>query len=529
MGFSKNESGRKIDWETAALAGLFGVVFIAFWAIITPNGSFADDIYTMGHVRYLIENASIPAHQINLHYFDFPGLHLLGAAITEILGLTVFQGRMFFMIFNSMLFGTLLYILFVKLLGRNRLAFVCVALVVMGSAYLVEQMRIFTPGILGFTLVLGFFSILTKSEGNLFGKTVLDRLLMIILFAAMVISYLPTSFMAPLILLGVYLLLRSGSGREALSPMTIALLLVMVIAWEIYGTYYTFNSFATFMPKLWSDISQGGFLTYFRILSPANVGGRLPLWANVTRLFWWGLLGLGTAIGLYYIFKIKEKTLLHKIMTGGLLGVIALTVIGMFGQQGGIQFTRYLLYAPLFCSPILLTFLSGGGIWRRRSLVLVTVLIFVLCLPTFLSSINSVSTDAIYSDETAAGSFLENTTSVGNGTSYYLYSPASGAAVPWVSYYTPDYPEMVIPEQTFYSGSADEYWRQAYSLIDDFKVGFAPPGTQKVLLYSEKTPEAVEHLWAISPSDPKWGQLIGYLSDTDMIYNNGHIQMYVPS
>ena len=50
--FSKRDEDR-LTWENLALASVFGLVFLGFWVIITPYGSYADGIYNMGHVRYL--------------------------------------------------------------------------------------------------------------------------------------------------------------------------------------------------------------------------------------------------------------------------------------------------------------------------------------------------------------------------------------------------------------------------------------------------------------------------------------------
>ena len=202
--FSKRDEGQKFNWESLALASIFGLVFLGFWAIITPYGSFADGIHNMGHVKWLVEEGSIPVGHPRLVYFDFPGMHLMVSGLSQFTGLGVFESRMLFMIFNAVLFSALMYILFVKLIKSNRLAFLGVLLVVMGSVMLVEKMHTFTPGALGFTLFAGFLLMLTRSETKLFGTTMADRVLMLILFSAMVVSYFPTSFLAPLILLGIY-------------------------------------------------------------------------------------------------------------------------------------------------------------------------------------------------------------------------------------------------------------------------------------------------------------------------------------
>lgn len=525
--FSRKDEGNRLNWENLALACVFGVVFLGFWVVITPYGSFADGIYNMGHIRWLGEEGSIPVGHRNLLYFDFPGMHLLVAALSQFTGLGAFMSRTLFLIFNVVLFSALLYVLFVKLLKSNRLAFLGVLLVIMGSILLVTKMHILTPGALGFTLLAGFLLMLTRSQSKLFGTTISDRLLMLILFAAMTISYFATSFLAPLVLLGIYAIQVIGRGREGrASPATIALLLTMVTAWGIYWTWHTFDKLAMFLPKVWEDILAGEFLTTALTLAPANIGGTLPLWASITRTFWWALLGLGTVLGLYNLLRASKLSFAEKIVTGGLLGVILLAVIGLFGTPGGAQFGRFLLYAPLFCAPILLVFLYKYGIWRRTGLAILTVLIFALALPTFLSSVNTVSTDAIYAYECSAGEFMEsNTQEEGESNVVYRLTFASTA---WTYYHIPETSLRGVPERVYYGGSEDEVWQEVDELATGFQYGWVLPTMQKILVISEKSTVVSQHLLGIPPDHPKWEELRELLSGMSRIYNNGHVEMYAP-
>lgn len=523
--FSKKDEGKRLNWENLALACVFGLVFVGFWVLITPHGSYADGIYNMGHVRYLVEEGSIPVGHQNLIYFDFPGMHLLVSALSQISGLGIFETRALFLIFNAVLFSALLYILFIKIFKSNYLAFLGVLLVMLGSVMLVEKMDHFTPGALGFTLLAGFLVMLTRSESALFGRTVSDRLVMLILFIAMTISYFATSFLAPLILLGIYAVQMRARDKEArASPATIALLLVMVFAWEMYWTWHTFDSLTLFLPKVWENISGGEFLTSALTVAPANIGGTLPLWASVTRAFWWALLGLGTILGLYNLYRVRKLSLAEKIVTGGLLGVIVLSLIGMFATARGAQYQRFLMYAPLFSAPILLMFLYRSGTWRRRGLILLTVLIFAVALPTFLSSVNTVCTDAIYPYECAAGEFMESNTNE-EGESHIVYS-LTFVSTAWAYYYIPDIPLTRFPESLYYSGSEDEVWQEVDEFVQRFQYGWTLPGTQKVFAVSEKSTVQYQHLVGIPPDHPRWEELRERLSSTNKIYDNGHVEMY---
>ena len=53
--FISKKNRLAVSWEHVVLAIIFGLVFIGFWCFISPNGSSADDIFSMGHVRYLLD------------------------------------------------------------------------------------------------------------------------------------------------------------------------------------------------------------------------------------------------------------------------------------------------------------------------------------------------------------------------------------------------------------------------------------------------------------------------------------------
>jgi hypothetical protein len=525
--FSKRDEGSGLDWENLALSCIFGLLFLGFWVVITPLGGFTDGVFNMAHVRWLLNEGTIPIGHERLIYFDFPGMHLLLAAISQVTNLGVFESRTLFLMINAALFCAVLYILFAKLMKSGRLAFLGVLLAVLGSIIIIDDISTFYPRALGFTLLAGFLVMLTGSETRLFGTTVSDRLLMLILFIAMTISYFATSFFAPLILLGIYAVQRLGRDTQArVSLRTIILLLFMVIAWEIYWTWFNFQNLAMFLPKAWEGLFAGEFLAIPLTLGKANIGGALPLWANITRSLWWALIVFGTILGLRNLFKLRELSFAEKILTGGLVGVILLTIVGILGTVGGQQFVRFLLYGPIFCVPILLLFLHKSVTWERRGITLLAVLIFVLALPTFLSSVNTVATDASYPYDVSAGKFLEFHDKE-KGDEYILYSFTSSSRI-WADYYAPDLDHKNVSDNIYYTGTEEDAWEKIDKLITDFLEGFALPDWQKLLVISEKGPITLQHLLKIPPDGPMWQEVFERLSGSGMVFNNGHVKIYIP-
>lgn len=522
--FSTYDSER-LNVEGVILACIFGLVFIGFWVIITPYGSYADGVYNMGHVKYLQIAGSIPIGHPNLNYFDFPGMHILVATLGQVCGLNVFHITMAFVIFNIMLFSALLYIFYVRLLKNNYLALLCILMAVMGSIVLVEKMHIFTPGILGFSLLAALLIVLTRSENEISSPMMSKRLLMLILFTAMVISYFPTSLLFALISMGIYAVQRIAKNNGVLSTSyTIILFIIIILSWEMYWTWHSFHSLIDFLPKLTQDIFTGEFLTSAIVLVISNAGAKVPLWAIMTRYFWWVLLGIGTLVALYILIRRKNLNFEEMIGVGGLVGVILLTVAGLFGTVRGSQFARYLMYAPIFCSPILLLFLLRFGTRGKQITMLFVSLVFLCGFPTFLSSINTITTDAIYSYECVSGEFLESH-SYENGKNIILYRTAP-SSTSWAMYYIPDATRKGVSAEGSYNEK--ELRMNIPKLITDFQSEGTEREKQNIFFISEKSTNVYEHILGIPPDHIMWKELRQRLINTNLVYNNSHIQMYIP-
>lgn len=523
LAFSKSDA--KANWEHLILAGIFGLVFIGFWVFITyPYGSYADDIYNTGHVRYLIENGHIPINHPLLAYFDYPGMHLLLSAISQISGLSIFESRTLFLMFNAGLFCALMYLLFTKWLKKSRLAFLAVLLLLMTGGAIIDKMHIFTPGAFAFTLLAVFLlsaGLSREPTTNRFPQTVI---LEILVFSAITISYFATSFLLPLILTGIYLVQRLARTKPSVTISSILLFSLMFLAWFFYDTWNTLHSLTGFLPRILDSLRSGEFLSSIMTLWQANAGAELPLWANAIRLFWWGILGIATLLALCRLFIVKKLTSAEKVEIGGVLGILALTALGLTGTKGGSQFVRYLLYAPLFAIPLLIGFWARSTTWGRRMLIALVICITILSLPTFLSSVNTVATDSIYSYDASSGKFLESH-SRNNGTNIIVFR-ASTTTASSTYYYLHNISFRNIPELVYYA--KDDFWLS----VEKVTTAYMNPNTnatrQKLFIVDEKTYVPAQHLLEISPEDQGWQTLNTSLSSTNLFYNNGQVQMYTP-
>jgi hypothetical protein len=108
--------------------------------IITPYGSYADGLVNMGHVKYLSETGSIAFDHTNLAYFQYPGLHLTGFALSEISGLEIMEIRPFFLLFCRVLLSILLYLLFARSIKNPQMSSLAVLVLVSGAMLITRTM-----------------------------------------------------------------------------------------------------------------------------------------------------------------------------------------------------------------------------------------------------------------------------------------------------------------------------------------------------------------------------------------------------
>ena len=506
------------NWEFVALSMVFGLIFVGFWCFVSPNGSSSDDLYAMGHVHYLLDIGKIPVNHPLFSYFDFPGMFSLVTVYSQISNLSIFVSRMLFLLFNTGLFFILLYLRFSYSLRRAHLAFLGVMLAAIIGTTIAYKMSIFTPGALGFTLLLILLMIQKKKNFTSYAQRPLV-VLELLVYCSMVISYFATSLLFPLIMLVVYVVTIIGKKRISLTIQPLALCLVIFFVWQLWFTWHTTSSLIQFFPYIIRNIKTGNFLSGLLIFSGANVGGNTPLWATVIRLFCWGLLLLFTTLAFRNLFIIKKLTTSETMDTSGWLGVLIFSIIGLIGVTQGTQFARYLLYAPFFTVPVMLNFLNKSR-WRKTGLVILTCISFLLILPAFMIAINT--SKQICPHDIDAGIFFSEHTL--NGGSNIIIYRASTTSASWAYYYLPETSFQNIPEATYYH--IDEFWEKVNMLVATFGEIQHVENKDRIFIVDEQMYNSAEHMLGITPNDPRWSVLQNNLSNQLLFYDNGFIQTY---
>lgn len=513
-------------WQGLALSALIALVFIGFWVAKCPYGTYADDIYNQGAIDYLNNSGHVRFDHPVFLYFEFPGMHILLSSVSQACGIDVVTARTFFMMGNGVAFTALLYALMLRVLGSPRLSLLCSFMAIAGSVVLIKKLVILTPGGAGSTLFLGTLLLLLPANEGLNANTISHRLATVVVFAAMVVSYLATSILMVLVCLGVCViscfLRRFKTGVDW---RMIATFVVIVAVWQVNVASRHAGLIGGFMPHMLDSVLSGEVFAFATTLAGANTGAALPWWANVARLFWWGLLAMGS---LLFVVRLCSKKTVEPIqgwLLGGVIGLITLTAVGVISRPGGEQFYRYLLFGPLFCFPALLHYLRRLSFRSISAIQVLSLLVLLLAFPTFLTSTPTVSTDAIHETEISAGRFLRRATD-DFGSNLTLYAVKNGCAA-WSSYFVPNASRVTVPRSVSFGGDEDQLWAEENNLLQTWRDQQGSPSIP-VYALSYKGITHFEHLLGVSSSHANWSLLRDNLGMQDYFYENGYVSMYVP-
>jgi hypothetical protein len=380
----------------------------------------------------------------------------------------------------------------------------------------------FRPDLLAYVYLLAFLVILTRDERVLF-KTMPDRLIMIILLAAVTITYFMISMSFFFILLGIYLAQKMGKEKP-MGISTLLLPLVVILSWEIYWATTTFANLVRYTPMLIEHILTGEIFTTALIGTQATIGPEVPLWATATRYIKWVFLyGLGTILAFIRLVRVRRLSSLGRREVGGILGILLLTLVATLVSPAGHEFTRYLMYAFIFLAPIIIRLCLGfSERWRKSSLVLLLTVLFALSFPSLLVTGSSVATHNVSPEEIAAGEFLESR--YGKGDGLYVFGNGSyGSDIAW--YYLPNANHRGALE---YKDLSESTVRED---IDRVVSEFKAESDNSIFIYSERWALAWYQNFFVEPADPHWLEIKEQLTgenDENMIFSNDYIHIYVP-
>jgi len=521
--FSPKKSEDRIDREKFIFTCLFSIVFWGFWIIITRGTFFAvDGAIQADHIKYVLDVGHTIQNNPNFGYFDFPGLHFLFSEVSIILGVKILDIITLLLMLRIIVLSTLLYIFYSKILDAY-LAPLATLLTIQGN-WILARFNFLHPGSFALIFLAIFLVLLARHEHTLFERS--DIIVGVITITATTITHFVTSTSFFFILLGLYLLqIFSKVSILRRDRWIFILSLLIPLSWGLNLAIGTFSSLANVFIRSFEEMK---FLEYLSIVARPNIGIEVPLWANITRLFWLILVFIcGTLLGLVNIVKIKKLSWLQRREAGALFGIILLTAIAIL-PLGGVQYYRFLMYGSFFTTPILLRFLASLGkgkqeIFNKIDVVaLLIMLFFALSLPTFLAYNDRINIDTYYPYELSVGGFLSSVYGKGDGVTIYV----DGSTAPIVGYY--------MPSSHFRTEVAWSYVKskeEVFQSIDNWLLNFLATkndiGQHDImLLFSKRLPIPYERDLGINSTDPYWNQLKYKLQYVNRVYDNQHVQIY---
>lgn len=579
--FSKNDTG---EWQRAGLLSLFALGMVGIWIVNAPYGGHPDELWQMGHVKYILETGRIGVAHPVFNYFEFPAFHLLLASISRVTGLGVFESRLGYMFFSSVIFTVLSYLLFFRLLKDSRIASLGVLFLFLGCPLIASSEKSFWPGNLAQLLYVALLLLLAWREQKM--HWVLFTLLFVVFFAGLTMSYLPTSVMFLFILAAIYVIQRIN--RSSLVPLVVIILVfVTFIVWQVSYANTNFRSMVqgltnaltappppsitepAAVPTVISEpppapvtgppvtaITQptaviepstvpttaleatavGGPKNRFSMvleLGAVFVGAGAPWWASVTKLLWLALIfGVGGVLSIRNLFRIRKLDPMETLETGGIWGVVVFTPVAFLLSPGGEQTGRFFLYAPFFFVPMVLRFLvrpAGDSklvekMQKPASWLRkngFSLLIILVFLLSLPSFLATASRVLSHPIYTQENDAGEFLRDNYGDGELLLYS--TPFTVTFYSYYVPDAQFKVLWPGPDVAEGKQGFWQAMDPLVEDFEKSTAK---NVIFVVSQRLRHSYGPTIIIEEDDPEWIEFINRLEQNDKIYDNGFVRLY---
>ena len=211
------------------------------------------------------------------------------------------------------------------------------------------------------------------------------------------------------------------------------------------------------------------------------------------------------------------------------------SAIAIFAFEEGTQWGRTLMYVPFLAVPIIIKFISGIKQNKRDlqfmenplhqnqtaankfSLIVVPLLLLALSFPTFLVNHSSINTLTVYEYELSSGDFVRD---------YFeqdgLLFISDGGTVYSFMYYIPD-AELSPPPQIWEVSDEEDLWLSFQRKADVFN---NYPKTA-VFALAERFDQPYRSTYDIDKTGTKWKEFISQLVPNNIVYDNGHTEIYI--
>ena len=527
----------KSDWLRMALVGVFFIVFLGFWILITPYGLLMD--YQPSGITYVKELLSrrviSNTYWDNFGYLGFPFTPYLGAVVSKITTLSIFNMRTLILLISSVVLGVSLFVFFRNMLKNSSVAFVGALFVIVGNMELGNSLRFYPAGI-GLVL-FAVFLVLVIKKGVIF-ESKWDKIIAIVLMLAITTAHYITAFYAVAILLGI-LAVQLFTKEKLIKWWFIFVLVIIPLCWgllvahgflvnnvwgnTVQSAQQIISSSAGSSTVVSNPAINGSTIAtpspfsfwWIKDMALSYLGAQNPLWIRMIISFWVIVVFIfGSILALVNIFRIKKLSRNLKILTGAMFGIFGLSILAVLASlnEGGYQFFRFLQFGGFFLVPIIL----ASTLKLRKGLAIGLVLLVVLSFPTFLAYNTTIEANAISPQEIQAGQYLESVYGNGNGLVVYTDDITAGVLL----YYLPN--AYYVTNSVLSCVSKNDLVPSINHLFTQFNSN----ADDKVFVLSPKLEWDYIHNLNVSAEDPEWGRLGANFVDDVKIYDNGFVQIY---
>jgi hypothetical protein len=462
-------SEKWVDWEKAALVVIFAIVFTGYSTFVS-GGKLGDALTPAGDIKNFMRQEHFTLATA-LKYHGYPGFSLLGAGVCLITGLDITHYMTIFPFFQIILFSTVLYLFFNRLLKNPYFAALGVLVAIQVDMSVATSLPVFHAGAFApfclLILALLLFTAGRESDNRRIFRLETHEVLILAVLAALFISHLITSVVAFFTALGIYII-QKVSGKRVVSTQLVVLLISVLAIWNLAENLSQLKYLATWIPKAISALLSGQMIHNWLLplQTTSLIGARAPLW-TLLPLYLGPLtiVIIGGILGLARLFRIRRLEKGEIIALGGLSGLVVLALILLFLRGLEESYGRSLIYLALFTVPIMMWWIYRLKNTRKYVLSLVVVVLFVLSLPAFLLNNKSVARATYYPREVASGEFLES--SYGNGSGIHVYGMEG--SVYYLTYYLPHAYLFLANPLNFRSTDVQDIWQDVNEYVSNME------------------------------------------------------------
>jgi hypothetical protein len=508
-------------WSDVFLLNLFVVVFWNFWNLATPLGGGLDSLYNTDIARYVLDRGEVSRPwPLPFLYLEFPGVHVLAVSLASVTGLDILDAAWALRLLFVQLYIILAYAVLSAVLTSKRMVLLGALILVVGAFAPIASAPSFAPSVFGTVLLIMAWLIIVRGKWP--DMPMASRLAFLLVAAALTVSYFVNTMMLLAIAVAISLSLGVWRRREVswgLGATGVVYLAVAAGAWYLYWAQ---GFFETAVTEFW----RGSGLQYPATSLESGVVS-VPLWATATRLAWLGFLVIGCGIALLRLLLPRGLTTRADSLTGrGFLAVAVVSVIAFASSQGGFQFYRFLMVAPLLVVPLAIGWRPlVSQPWRRLfvfprlTIVLLVALLWGTMFPSFLLTYRDIGSVTTYPSEIAISDFISR--QFGDGDDLQGYSIAFSQSSAVYAYGSPN--AALITDDPLQP--IGQFWSNASSLVQGYLT--VPMDAQaRTFLWNDRAIGIVGKR-GIAPTDPNWSRLIADLNATNRMYANGLTVLYM--